>query len=257
MLFLIERIHHRLPMYIDYKLIMSLFHNNSHEYKEMSVTDFFDFENNLLTKKNFPSKYQDAIPIGTIQFVNLFLKVFKGIEEIPVIEVPKCLQTDYFLKREYRILPYDQIPTKGKYFIKNVSHLKTLTYIGDMKNVIQEINKADMYQVSDILDIKSEYRVYVIDGKIYAIENYNGDPTLFPDINLIKQANMRWSLENDYPKSYTMDVAVTEQGTCLLECHVLFACGIYTNVLGDDFLQGYIDGIKYIERICKNTKTIH
>jgi hypothetical protein len=97
------------------------------------------------------------------------------------------------------------------------------------------------------MDIIAEYRVYFLRSEVYAIEYYNGNPLCFPDRNTIMSANMRYAREKDYPGSYTMDVMVTKDGTFLTEIHpVLFSCGLYTTVLGVDFLNGYIDGLHYI-----------
>lgn len=73
------------------------------------------------------------------------------------------------------------------------------------------LNPNHLYQVSEVVDILSEYRVYIINGNIENIVHYNGDPTIFPDVKLIEEANLLYSKEKDYPKSYSMDVMVLQR----------------------------------------------
>jgi hypothetical protein len=247
MLFILQKVKETDPMYMDQMVLKNLIMHSHHSYQEMWISDFYDFEQYLMDKGSYPNEYQRAMPLGSIEFVNLYLNVFYNTRMNP-IEIPEVLRNNEFLKREYKIVSYDDIPDTGKYFIKDVSVLKGPVHIGNRNNFneLDEKYKNDMYQVSEIIDIKSEYRVYFVDGKIYTIANYNGDPTIFPDIGLIQKANYIYSRNKNYPGSYTMDVAITDKGTCIIECHVLFSCGLYTTVLGSGFLEGYIDSLKYI-----------
>ena len=236
---------------IEYAIWKELLDFSKTKYIELSTNEL-----SLLTKENLLLKYntpfERCIPLGTIEFTNLFFKTFYNIEKMNPIEVPNCLRTEEFLKRKYSIVKGTDIPTEGRFFIKNVSDLKSFTFSGDInyflneKNNLPQIDKNKFYQVSEIIDIISEYRIYVISGKIYAIAYYDGDPCVFPDINLINKANIIYSFEKDYPHSYTMDIAITPEGTCILEVHPLFSCGIYQTVLGTGFLQGYKDSKEYI-----------
>ena len=246
MLFLLEQVSKKSDLYIDQKILKDLLLRSQHSFQELWLCDFKDPEGGLLTKKCFSKEYEDAIPLGTIEFVNTYFAIFHNTEMKP-IEIPQCLRHEYFLKRKYDIVNYEDIPEDGRWFIKDASKLKSFQCIGNKNNV--ENIEGHKYQVSEIIDIKSEYRVYFIDGKLYSIANYNGDPCLLPDIELIQNANMKYSLDKDYPSSYTMDVAVTGKGTCIIECHVLFSCGLYTTVLGPDFLQGYIDGKRFVLKV--------
>jgi hypothetical protein len=86
------------------------------------------------------------------------------------------------------------------------------------------------------MDIHAEFRVYIIDGEIVSIENYNGDPLVFPDINLIKKANLIYSIQKDYPRSYSMDVMVTDRGTSIIEIHNFTSLGLYSTIWGTNLL---------------------
>ena len=61
---------------------------------------------------------KEGLPVGTIPFVETWLKKCHGISRINPIEIPKCLRTEEFLKRFYRIVPFNEIP-RGDYFVKD------------------------------------------------------------------------------------------------------------------------------------------
>ena len=241
MLYVVEKLDMEHDLYIDQQILKDLIVKNQDIYEEVTYAE-------LCTFKNETIRYKRALPLGTIDFVNVYLNKFYDIPRIYPIEVPMVLRNDYFLKRQYRIVDTANVPLTGRWFVKDVSRLKSMVYIGDMENNDVILNNFTNYQVSEIVNILSEYRVYVVSGKIYAVNYYNGDPCVLPDMELVSRANMLWSTQKDYPKSYTMDIAVTPRGTCILECHVPFSCGLYTTILGTNFLQVYHDGLKYLKK---------
>lgn len=240
----------------------------THHYIYFSNDDFYkktvnqnSEKNKILKNKNeFPKEMWNAIPLGTIKFTENYFKIFYDIEQENPIEIPPILRTDEFLKRKYSIVKGINIPKKGKYFLKDVSRLKVFSYEGEMEyflfdSIFNEPKELDfalhlkrdnLYQVSEIVDILSEYRIFVIDNEIYSINNYNGDVTLFPDINLVKKAILLWSYQKDCPNSYSLDIAITPKGTIILECHILFSTGIYSTINGTNLLYGYRDAKDYL-----------
>ena len=191
---------------------------------------------------------KQVVPMGSIAFTNLFFKLAYNIEKMNPVEIPPCLRDTKFLGRQYSIVDAKDVPEQGYYFVKDASSFKAMSYMGHLQNFNrEELVDSNPYVVSEVLEVLAEYRVYFLRGEVYAIEYYNGNPLCFPDRNTIMNANMRYSREKDYPGSYTMDVMVTKDGTFLTEIHpVMFACGLYTTVLGTDFLNAYIDGLHYI-----------
>jgi hypothetical protein len=238
--FLIQEVDEGHPMYLDITILRDLIRTSHHEYTDMSM--------NLLKNLNHKVGLSGFVPIGDLEFVQYYLKEYCGIDKLNPIDVPDMLRRKIFLKRNYDFKYGYDLPTTGSYFIKDVSELKKFTHIGNIEDIQDEIIKDHLYQISDIIDIKSEYRVFIIDGKIHSINYYNGDPCVLPDVTLIQNANAFYALQPDYPKSYSMDVAVTSKGTCILECHVLFSCGLYTTLLGYNFLQGYQHAMEYTMR---------
>lgn len=264
MFFLIQKEHENLSL--DNRILFELIQQEKylHTYKMIDNKEFFyinENEEQQLRKKNtFPMEYQNAIPLGTIEFTQNYFKIFYGIEKENPIEIPLILRTEEFLKRKYSIISSDKIPKNGYFFIKDVSQLKVFSYTGDMglfmyneifdkpkKNDYSlHLNKKHLYQVSEVVKILSEYRIFVINNEIYSIDNYDGDVRLFPDIKLIEKAISLWSTQKNCPKSYSLDVAITPHGTIILECHILFSTGIYSTVQGTKFLWGYQDAKDYL-----------
>ena len=231
-----------------------------HEYKDWELSNFFDEEKKLLSKEELPD-FSEYIPLGDIPFTESFFSIYHNIKREMPIEIPEILRAEEFLKRKYSIRRPKDIPQNGNYFIKDASQLKQFSYVGDMSffmhdDILEEpktmfdtkihLKKDHLYQVSEIIPIKSEYRIFVLDNEIYSLGNYDGDVKLFPDMKLIQKAVNLWSIQKDCPKSYSIDVAVTPYGTAILECHILFSTGIYNTVLGSNFLYGYRDAKDYL-----------
>ena len=89
-------------------IILDLLHRYryEHKYEFMSFEDFYKDEDIPFSSQrirkcsdDFDDKYQQAIPIGSINFVRTWLQIFKGIQNENAIEVPPILRTDRFLRR--------------------------------------------------------------------------------------------------------------------------------------------------------------
>ena len=208
------------------------------------------------------------IPVGTIEFVTKYLNKFGYCSHEVPIEIPKYLQTNEFLKRDYSICKWDKIPRQGEFFLKDVSKLKKYGSITNATyNDIDELfnykpkstfdatlvlDKNHLYQVSSILPIKTEYRVYVIGHEIIAITPYEGSPLNLPDTKLLQKAVGLIQLNEKWLQSYTIDIAVGNFGTAILEIHNFTSVGLYNALWGSELLYAYVDGINYL----KNDNTV-
>ncbi len=241
---------------IELNIMMDLLRRNKYLHEFVIVPDID--ENKDLT---------GYIPIGNIPFVNKYFKTQYGIAQQNPIEIPEVLRTPEFLKRDYKIVKGKDLPRKGTYFIKNVSVLKNFTYDGNLEYFLFDemfepktsefdttlrINPEHLFQVSEHIDIKSEWRVYIIMGKLANISNYDGDTTLFPDTDFIKKVDSLYRTQPDYPKSYSFDVMVTSRGTALIEVHTFSSLGLYSTLWDNDLLYAYADAKDYV--INHNTK---
>lgn len=203
-----------------------------HEYTFMKKDDF-------LQGKTFMQKYdmKNAIPVGTIEFVQAYLKIFHGIENMNPIEVPEVLRHNKYLKRQYSIIDKSELPKSGYYFTKYVSQLKQFSHTGYIENLRSESYekniclKKGLYQVSEVVNILSEYRCFILQDKIIGIQYYDGDCTIFPnkkDIELLQEMVLRYTLDKTRPESYTFDVGIIkDKGLALIETHPVVSVGTY------------------------------
>lgn len=238
---------------IEYVILKDLLKRNkyTHEFSEMKLKELDSISN------------EGLIPIGTIDFVTKYMSKFNYCNNEVPIEIPKYLQTEEFLKRDYKICKWDEIPRHGKFFLKDVSELKkygnitdtTYMSIDDLFNYVPKskldstlvLSKEHMYQVSSLLPIQTEYRVYVIDNEIVAITNYEGSPLNTPDIKLLQKAISLIQYNEKWLQSYTIDIAVGRFGTALLEIHNFTSVGLYHALWGSELLYAYVDGINYLK----------
>ena len=251
-------------------IILDLLHRYryEHEYEFMSIEDFYDEEDIIFSiqrrkksAEDFEDKYRQAIPVGSISFVRTFLQIFKGIEYENAIEVPPILRTDRFLKRKYSIVPVWEIPRKGEFFVKDATEQKKFSYKGNLEIGITDemfepassefdssirFDYDHLYQVSEVVSILAEYRVYVLQGKINTMSVFAGNPLIFPDADLIQEAVRLYAAQPDSPRSFSLDVMVTPRGTAITEVHNFMSLGIYTVDWDDSLLYALKDGLDYI-----------
>lgn len=198
--------------------------------------------------KKTNNDYSDWIPIGTLEFVRTWLKKYKGIEEMKPIEVPEILREEKYLGRSYDIVSFEDLELKGYKFIKDIDKLKQFSFTGDLGNLDkndESIFISQNYLISNVVDIMSEFRVFVSDMSIKAIQFYDGDCTVFPNVSLLREMVGKYYLVQDRPKSYTMDIAVLKNGrTIILEVHPVVSVGTY-GYSEYALLNMYNDGIKF------------
>lgn len=227
----------------DILLLKDVIHRKLEDtYTEMSLKELKDISRKEL---------REYIPVGSIQFVEAWLRRCHRIDRINPIEIPKFMRTGELVKRDYHIVPFKELPKGKDYFIKDVSRLKSFTYIGDPAVLFEDrfeetVPRDHLYQVSEKVDIRAEYRVYVIDMKIVSISWYDGDPKVFPDINVIEKANRMYMARPDYPRSLTIDVMVSQYGTEIIEIHPFISVGLYSTLWGNNLTRAIRDGINYV-----------
>lgn len=245
MLFVLQD--HNPDLVIENYLISELIKDSKfHKEKRMTLDQISEIQYESDLKHNI------VVPFGSIEFVQAWAKKFWDVNQINPMEVPECLRTEDFLKREYHIVSYDELPEDGRWFIKDVSSLKAGSFVGNKHDVPDFFNTTHFnehfYQYSEVIDnILSEFRVYFINGEIENVCNYDGLPCVYPDFVMIDLANKIFSRQEDYPESYTMDVMVTRKGTSIIECHPFVSVGLYSTLWGQNLLSAYADGTFYIK----------
>jgi hypothetical protein len=79
--------------------------------------------------------------------------------------------------------------------------------------------------LSNVVNIVSEYRCYVIENKLVGIKHYLGDFKIFPNVDFIEETIKNY--ENQ-PIGYTIDFGVTDQNeTILIEVNDGWSIGNY------------------------------
>lgn len=203
----------------------------------------------ILTLNSFNNIYDTIVPFGSIKFVEQWMQKYYNVSHINPMEIPPRLRTKRFLKREYNVLTFDMLPETGVWFIKDVSVPKSLIHIGNKTDIPASSDKNHWFQCSEYVeDVKAEYRLYFINGKLENVCNYNGTPIYQIDYDMVMTADHVFKQQKNYPNSYTMDVMVTDKGTSLIELHPFVSVGLYSTMWGQNILNAYVDGIAYLKK---------
>lgn len=229
----------------------------TNQYSLMSIDDF---SSELKLPSNISPK--EAIPVGTIGYVQKYLSSIFGINKMSPIEVPEELRLPQFLLRNYSIIDKDELLTKrGYWFVKYAGKLKQFSYTGLIDLILYEDDnkpknsepflKQGLYVFSEVKDILSEYRVIVNRNEIKGIQFYDGDPTIMPtieEINKIKEMVLRLSINSKNPLAYTLDIAIiranndVRRDLMIIEMHPFVCVGTYGCVgsfLPDAYRNGF------------------
>lgn len=229
----------------------------TNQYSLMSIDDF---NSELKLPSNISPK--EAIPVGTIDYVQKYLSLIFGINKMSPIEVPEELRLPQFLLRNYSIIDKDELLTKrGYWFVKYAGKLKQFSYTGLIDLILYEDDnkpknsepflKQGLYVFSEVKDILSEYRVIVNRNEIKGIQFYDGDPTIMPtieEINKIKEMVLRLSINSKNPLAYTLDIAIIRANNdvrrelMIIEMHPFACVGTYGCVgsfLPDAYRNGF------------------
>lgn len=186
---------------------------------------------------SFKDKYffdiKTDIIIGSVEATKMFF------EECGV-QVPKYLgypdQLKEFLHRKMHISDFKDISEDVfPYFVKPVDGVKDFTgttvenkkQFTILKQYYPLTDDTKLY-VSDLIDIKSEWRCFVHKGELKGMHWYKGDFSMFPDLGEIIKMIKSYK---KCPVSYTLDVGIIYKTgtelTCLVEINDFWAIGSY------------------------------
>ena len=171
------------------------------------------------------SKWRTILPIGSLAFMKKSAELL-GFSMPEPINIPLSLKT--ICGRKTWTCKRDEI--KYPCFIKPLSDAKLFTGFvakkeSDLDLYPELIGYDGDFFCSEVMDeIKSEWRCFVLNGKILNCSNYAGDPLVFPSKNRIE---MFLNAYFDAPAGYSLDVCVTKDETNLVEINDGFALGSY------------------------------
>ena len=171
----------------------------------------------------------DCIPVGSVEFVSAFLRKYypQAEEALRPLNVPDVLFpfagrtiANVWWKEDYA--PFK----KEEYvFCKSLDTIKS-SWNGMHETRLCESKDFRHCQVSQLIDIASEWRVIVFHNEPLYVGYYGGNPLAFPSPLTISEMIKTYSPEA--PVAYTLDVARTAEGeTVVIECHRFFSCGLY------------------------------
>ena len=82
--------------------------------------------------------------------------------------------------------------------------------------------------ISECVEFLSEYRTFVLDGKILDCRRYKGDWSKAPDKRMLETAVDIYSMGCDSPRAFCLDVGITNiDPCCLVEVNNAYAFGHY------------------------------
>lgn len=153
----------------------------------------------------------DAVPVGSVEFVLEFL-ANKNIFLKP-LNVPESL----FKYAGRKIINGTEKDVVEESFVKSNDKIKSYA------NITTKPPKGN-YQISEVVDVDSEYRCFVFQNKLVGLQNYSGSFETFPCVKTIKSMIANYK---DSPVAYTLDVGINKTGTFVVEVHNFFSCGLY------------------------------
>jgi hypothetical protein len=167
----------------------------------------------------FKDCHKSYTPVGSVEFVSQFLKRFYGLTPKP-INIP--LELFGMTNRKVFNGTDADVPKDKTYIVKSNDVIKGyMDYVHPNHHSL--LTKGN-YQISEVIDIESEWRCFVYHGKLVGLQNYTGDFTVFPNVDVI---NDMIRIYKSAPVAYTLDVGVCNQNTFVIEVHDFFSCGLY------------------------------
>lgn len=208
MKFLIQKINRKVKHDFSLSLIDSIeyqkFMNTSNH--KVKFSNYFIFD-----------KYPRYIPIGSVEFVlAYFNQYFPHIKLLPMNIPNQLLNEKYTQRKVYNDFNPSLKPNK---FVKSMDVIKADPIIVD-----KPMDLVGNYQISEYINIDSEFRFFVFKGKVVGLQHYLGNFTIFPNIDIVLE--MIKVFENQ-PIAFTLDVGINKNGTFVIECHDFFSCGFY------------------------------
>lgn len=193
----------------------------------------------------FDKHGRPPLVVGFLEDTSEYLKI-RGIEVPKPLDIPNELMAFTDRKIEIKTLGEFKKETNLPIFVKPHSRFKAFKS-GVMKDATSRrdlFNKDDLGNTlddnmevltSEVVDMLSEYRCFVKKGELVGIRQYQGDFTIFPNVETIKEMI---SAYKSAPKAYSLDVAVVEnpspflnfppiQKTVLVEAQDMWSIGPY------------------------------
>ena len=228
MRFLVQKINGKIVHDFAFELQQAKEYYDWYGKEKLIIRYVNDFD---LSKIKNPDLY---VPVGSVEFVSRYLETF----------YPEAKSALLPLNIPERLFKYAgrKIANRDKFNKSNVDMLfdRYQTVFAKSNDVIKHRDNGEYYeyhdvqdgnwQISEKIDILSEWRIFVFNNEIQHISNYSGDCLRFPDPTNIEKIVYDYSY-NNAPKAYTVDVGIINDNgdykTVIVEVHRFFSCGLY------------------------------
>lgn len=172
---------------------------------------------------------KETVVVGWIRTVRKAFQVL-GVQTPPEVSIPDELMD--FAGRKIWTSTLGDIRKEDdlRVFIKPLDGHKLFTghvRTGEMKDLIFTSVYPDETKilVSDVVKFVSEYRGFVLDGKLIGLKHYAGDFKLMIDADKVEAAIKQYK---SAPVAYSIDFGLTDDGrTLLVEVNDAFSLGCY------------------------------
>ncbi len=185
-----------------------------------TLLESIEYQNWLRNDKSFEVCFTDEptmpnyVPIGSVEFVSKYITDYYGLTPKPK-NIPIELLGKNWTGRN--VINGTEKDIVGEKFVKSNDKIKSFTEI--CKTALE-----GNYQISDLIDIESEWRAFVFEGKLVGLQNYSGEFDIFPNVDKIKAMINAYKTQ---PIAFTLDVAISNNDTVIIEVHDFFSCGLY------------------------------
>jgi len=170
----------------------------------------------------------DGVVFGGLNTMHAIMRM-KNIKIPEVHDITHHLPT-WCMDRVIRNSTVDMLHTFiPPYFVKPKNEYKLFTgfVVKTQADVLKLMKFPDQtpVQISEIIDIQSEYRCFVHRGQLVGCKNYTGSYEVLPDFRFIRGCIDGYDAQ---PIAYTLDVAVKANGTTsLIEINDGYGFGNY------------------------------
>lgn len=156
----------------------------------------------------------NGVPIGSVEFVSGYLHENYNLTPKPINIPIELIDVEWTGRNVINGTEKDIV---GEKFVKSNDKIKSFTEIC-------EIAPKGNYQISDLIDIDSEWRAFVYNEELVGLQNYSGRFDIFPDVEKIRDMIKAYKGQS---VSFTLDVGIVVGNTVVIEVHDFFSCGLY------------------------------
>ena len=175
-----------------------------------------------LDKDSIPLE-DSCIPVGSIEYVETIMGKHIKPTNIP-IQLREKQFTDRYVADINREELNEYLNNYKELFVKDSERVKGMEPM--VARYGRELgNLSSKLFISEVINIKAEWRVFVFRGEVLDCKQYLGKYTDEPDYALINKMVSTWKKS---PTAYTLDVGLLDNGkTVIIEAHNFISCGLY------------------------------